>query len=748
MSDTSMRRQIVICCDGTNNTLTGGSNDTNVVLLHNYLAAQPTPAGEVRVLYYDPGVGSPGTLPPVGPVDWAIRKWERVSGLASGGGVFDNVAEAYLFLMRQWRGHEDRIFLFGFSRGAFTVRALAGMINLFGILKPEYEALVPTLVHLYFTPSDKSRGGPMQKLTRWLFDKTSREDSAAAEPAGHAQLDPADDRAGQQPGRQPRKKAAKSTDDRERMAQEVRANFAGEGREDAWVHWVGVWDTVESVGLPGPFSRVNPSPPVVLGKRYRHVRHALSLDEHRWPFVPRLYEEPGDIDNGEQTLKQRWYPGVHCDAGGSYKVDQCGISDAALRWMVEEAALQLGIAPMVQDTTQPVQMWRHDPLWDTPFWALGGMTVRPMAPKLKLPGRAPADFIAIPADNLPDQPIHSVWEKRRKLWPAIAALLLGFATLVASGLCLLGTTEVKLLDPMTMVRAIQATQDHADQQLAALWFEGVMEPGYRPWESDAAVQPGWAAFWDLVFVGCWGYLLARVSSRAFAWLVGDRTVGSKRPVWWPLGFAPMLAVCAVVAGDLSTWFALALHGAGTDTLAKLALFLGGVAALLKFVGFAACATLLAVRWRIGFNPGLLWPHSLSQASKGARPTPHRQHLGDAIAAVALAAVAMAVWAFSRGMICWGQYNWYGVGGCNSHLVAIALVALAALPIVRVVRQLARPVEVSAAGLRTMGVRPASEGLRSLGGAGLLGAALATLLILASAGLLGWLMLGTGADIRF
>lgn len=66
-------RQIIVCCDGTNNTLTGGAGDTNVLRLHDHIVSQPARPGFERVIYYDPGVGSPGVLPPIGPVEWLVR---------------------------------------------------------------------------------------------------------------------------------------------------------------------------------------------------------------------------------------------------------------------------------------------------------------------------------------------------------------------------------------------------------------------------------------------------------------------------------------------------------------------------------------------------------------------------------------------------------------------------------------------------------------------------------------------------
>ena len=583
--ESTLRRQIIVCCDGTNNTLTGGAHDTNVLQLHNYFVCQKLKEGYQRILYYDPGVGSPGVLPPTGPIEWLARSWDRASALASGRGVFENVAAAYLFLMRNWRDNGDLIYLFGFSRGAFTVRAVAGMVNLFGIIRPEYEELVPTLVHIYFAPSDKRRGGLIQRATR-VFHAHMTQPLIVGSGRGQAE-------------------GIDQVNERERLAEEVRGQFARAGRRDAWVHWVGVWDTVESVGLPLLMSRVNPASPTVLGKRFRNVRHALSLDEHRWPFSPRLYEEPGDIDISvssappfdgalRQTLKQRWYPGVHSDIGGGYAIAEAGIANAALYWMIEEVAIDLGI-----DLPPPINpaavLWRHDAMWYRPLWAVAGMTLRNMHRTFQpRGGGASVEFKPVPATNLTDQPIQSIWNKRRQFWPAFAALLLGVIFLVASGVCLLRPNEVSLGDPMTLVLALQASREFAGQQLAALWLQGVFATGHRPW--DLPVQPGWAMFWNLCFVACWSYLLARVSSRAYASLAANRSVDSTRPPWWRLGFAPMVAVVGGVAEDMCLWVAMAFHAIGTEAAAVPFLVLGGIASASQFVGLAGCALLIAIRW--------------------------------------------------------------------------------------------------------------------------------------------------------
>ena len=96
-------RQLVLLCDGTNNNLTGRRNDTNLVKLAELLAASPDAQ---RLLCYDPGVGNPGELPGATTWDQLQRRLERIGGLAFGRGVFENMAESYLFLMRHYSSGE------------------------------------------------------------------------------------------------------------------------------------------------------------------------------------------------------------------------------------------------------------------------------------------------------------------------------------------------------------------------------------------------------------------------------------------------------------------------------------------------------------------------------------------------------------------------------------------------------------------------------------------------------------------
>src|SRR5436309_1610237 len=109
-----MSRNIVICCDGTNNEF--GKENTNVVRLVQVLGRET----KQQLVYYDPGVG---TLPEPETATKIIATITRWVSLAFGVGIIQNVQEAYTFLMNFWESG-DKVYLFGFSRGAYTVRVL------------------------------------------------------------------------------------------------------------------------------------------------------------------------------------------------------------------------------------------------------------------------------------------------------------------------------------------------------------------------------------------------------------------------------------------------------------------------------------------------------------------------------------------------------------------------------------------------------------------------------------------------
>ena len=144
-------RVIVICLDGTSNEPESGT--TNVARLYS-LAVK----SDDQLVYYDPGVGTMGAR---GAVTGLGKRLTRVTGLVVGYGVRENIEEAYTFLMQHYRA-DDQIFVFGFSRGAYTARALTGMLRTVGLLRPGAENLVPYALKLYA----KSGGDPARRPTK------------------------------------------------------------------------------------------------------------------------------------------------------------------------------------------------------------------------------------------------------------------------------------------------------------------------------------------------------------------------------------------------------------------------------------------------------------------------------------------------------------------------------------------------------------------------------------------------------
>jgi uncharacterized protein (DUF2235 family) len=259
-----MSKNIVVCCDGTGNEF-GADDNTNVIKLFSTLLINDSQAG-----YYHPGVGAMGEP---GGRGWFGEKWSQLKGLAFGAGLLDNVADAYRYLMDTYVDG-DVVFVFGFSRGSYTARAVAGLLHMYGLLRPGNEGLIPYIIRMY---ASKTLEANFLKHT----------------------LIPAED---------------------------FKATFSRE----CPVHFEGLWDTVSSVGwITSPltllFTARNPS---------MHIsRHAVSIHERRCFYRQNLWGEPFP----DQDIKQVWFTGVHSDIGGSYPESQSGLSKVTLEWMLHEA---------------------------------------------------------------------------------------------------------------------------------------------------------------------------------------------------------------------------------------------------------------------------------------------------------------------------------------------------------------------------------------------------------------------------
>ncbi|GAA4699176.1 hypothetical protein GCM10023215_42080 [Pseudonocardia yuanmonensis] len=262
-------RRLVVCCDGTWQDVAADGNVARLYRAHRADRGSP-PAR------YVPGVGT-SRLDPIG----NLR-----AGL-TGAGLDRSITDGYRYLVDTYRPG-DRISLFGFSRGAYTARSLAGMVGRVGIV--DGTALDPA-----------ARADAVRRAYRRYRDLRTR---------------PADD--GWSTGL-------------------VLAYDSGEPTSP--IEFVGVWDTVGALGIPeyvGIPDLVHSREhytflDVTLDPRIPVARHAVSLDELRGAFRPTLWDPPAP----GQDVRQVWFPGDHGDVGGGYA--EKGLSDAALAWMAAQA---------------------------------------------------------------------------------------------------------------------------------------------------------------------------------------------------------------------------------------------------------------------------------------------------------------------------------------------------------------------------------------------------------------------------
>jgi hypothetical protein len=348
-----------------------------------------------------------------------------------------------------------------------------------------------------------------------------------------------------------------------------------------------VWDTVAAIGMPGLSLRMS-SHARITGTRIAHARHALALDEHRLSFTPRLYEEDdfGEPD-GLQSLRQRWFRGVHGDSGGGYAPSESGLSDEALHWMAAEAtACGLRCPPMDGGRGRPVV---HDPVHTVPWWAASGLSLRQTSPALPDPLRR-LQAIEHPSVDALAPRLRSVWQRRRA-WPPLALALAGCVVFLwAHGVALLG-------EPAWLPEAARAGASLAWTQLQMLWSG----PGWRAlWDAVPRANPMSATMMDFGLGASYAYVLGRWLSWAFTRRAGLRRVGQPVPAWHWLGRALPLALVGDVAENLLTLLAVALKGWPVPLL----LWLAGVGALAKWLGLTGCALLLVMG---------VWPSTPSAA---------------------------------------------------------------------------------------------------------------------------------------
>ncbi len=255
-----MAKNIVVFSDGTGQKGGIGSN-TNVYKLFNMVEDRTTR----QVAFYDPGLGT---------------DWRKITGLINGRGISKNILDCYQFIFENFKA-DDQIYLFGFSRGAATVRSLSGFIHLFGILPLSRPDIIKQAFKIYKIENKKVR----EKKAGELIQK----------------------------------------------------------HHTMWckIKFIGVWDTVAALGLPVEWlsALLEPFFPhrfhsFDLSESVGFARHALSIDDERKTFHPVIWNQLKN--NSDDKMKQVWFCGVHTDVGGGYAEEE--LSNITLNWMIREAA--------------------------------------------------------------------------------------------------------------------------------------------------------------------------------------------------------------------------------------------------------------------------------------------------------------------------------------------------------------------------------------------------------------------------
>lgn len=321
-------KRIVICLDGTGNQI-GAGNPTNVAKVFSMLD-KDNPSRQLA--YYDPGVG---TLAPAAALGAVPRTLSLLYMRAVGTGLKTNVAEAYQYLMHHWRPG-DEVSIFGFSRGAYTARALAGMLLRPGLMHPGSDNLLPYAVEKYAINRD-FHDDEYEQWARFANAFCWRTDN-------------------------------------EPLFSTIKQNNPGQvWRYAVPIAYMGLWDTVKAAGflrfgnLRWPYTISLPN--------VAHIRHAVSIDERRRPYREYL------VERHPKGLQEQWFAGVHSDVGGTFEPDH-QLSTIALKWVVDGALPYVDLAPDKYEANCTVEDSFADGAIhpNGPLWILAGRRTRDIPP--------------------------------------------------------------------------------------------------------------------------------------------------------------------------------------------------------------------------------------------------------------------------------------------------------------------------------------------------------------------------------
>jgi len=288
-------KRIVLCFDGTWNKL-DAQYPTNVVLTAESVLPL-TETGTAQVVFYDEGVGT--------------AKYESLTGGMFGAGLIKNMVDGYRFLIFNYTPG-DEIFVFGFSRGAYTARSFVGLLHVAGILQRGFAAKIGDAVALY-----QRRDTTEAFVEETICFRSDYSPDICV------------------------------TDDE--RAWRAKAGLASQSAPALKIKYLGVWDTVGALGIPTRFMISQ-----WLDKRYQfhdlslspfveNARHAVAIDERRKDFVPTLWANTDalnaaaskDPTAADAPYQQKWFPGVHSSVGGGG--ERRGLSDQSLDWVLDGA---------------------------------------------------------------------------------------------------------------------------------------------------------------------------------------------------------------------------------------------------------------------------------------------------------------------------------------------------------------------------------------------------------------------------
>ena len=367
-------KRIVFCFDGTSNAL-NADTPTNVVLAAASINRK-TLDGTAQVIYYDEGVGT-GKFDTSQFIGRAASLIDKIIGGGWGWGLTENIREAYRFLIFNY-DPGDEIFVFGFSRGAFTARSFIGLVRYVGPIRRLHAARIDEALDLYHKRVKK--------------ENQSTEDIQ-------------------------RFRAEYSTDvlvnkeDEDWRVKNVQGYVAGTAKL-VRIKYLGVWDTVSALGTPEAvpgsekintdFHFHDPS----ITDFIERARHAVAIDERRVLFPPVLFGDLSKLndlcgftsDNVDAPYQERWFPGAHGSIGGGGDIR--GLSDSALEWILfgaKQAGLSLDVSsgtriyglrpdpfvPLI-NSTQPkkdllsltLYQWKTDRRGPEQMWQLSNSTLR------------------------------------------------------------------------------------------------------------------------------------------------------------------------------------------------------------------------------------------------------------------------------------------------------------------------------------------------------------------------------------